>query len=185
MKSKKYFALIALGLLYQFLPNQLFAQTTANTTLNVVLADVRSIKVNPTQNTVTLNFATVDDYNKGVESNQASHLEITSTGGFVVKVKSSGPNLNNGSNTIPVNTISLVNSTTAGSSLVSTGPNANIVSFTIPVTLAPTPATLINSPVGATKIFYDVKYKASGGPAYINKPAGTYTTTITYSIEPL
>lgn len=168
------------------------AQTTANSTLNVVLSDVRSIKVNPSQTNVSLIFANAADYNNGVSSNQVGHLEVTSTGGYAIKVKSSGPTLVNGANAIPVNTITLTPTTGTQAA-----PSGNVVGISIPgannvqkasllsAILNPTAVDFISSPTGATKLYYDVKYQASGGTSYINKAAGTYSTTITYSIEPL
>lgn len=165
--------------------NQLFAQGSANTTLNVALSDVRSITINPIQTNVTLSFANADDYINGVSNTLGSHLLITSTGGYLVKVKSSGINLVNGNNLIPANSISVTPNISAGSSTVKTGLTTVGVGFISSVQLSPSPTLLIQSPFGANTVFYDVKYAASGGGAYINKPQGTYTTTITYSIEPL
>jgi hypothetical protein len=152
------------------------AQATANANLNVVLADVRSIKVNPAQSTVSLNFSSSTDYQNGVSLMQQAHLEITSTGGYQVKVKASGASLTNGTSTIPVSTIMLTPTLSAGS--VDEG-----VSFT-PVSLSSTQQSLINTANGSVKIFFDMKYAASGGQNYINKKAGTYITTVTFSIEP-
>jgi hypothetical protein len=153
------------------------AQASDNATLNVVLADVRSITVNPAQNAVQLNFATATDYQTGVISNQVGHLIVTSTGGFQVKVKASGETLVNGANSIPVNTITLSPSINAGSTLP---PGATFVN----VQLSSVPQPIIQSTNGSANVIFDVEYKASGGDPYINKPAGTYVTTITYSIEP-
>jgi hypothetical protein len=166
--------------------NESKAQASANTTLNVVLTDVRSIKVNPAQTTVSLNFANAADYQNGVVNTQPSHLEITSTNGYVVKVKSASANLVNGTNNIPVNTITLMPNVTAGNSGGSGTVVISLSSASItPVNLSPTPTTIISSPTGQTKVFYDMKYGAQGGSSYINKAAGTYSTTITYTIEPL
>jgi hypothetical protein len=156
--------------------NGLFAQASDNATLNVVLADVRSIKLNPAQTTVQLNFNNANDYQNGVALNQQAHLEVTATGGFQVKVKSSGTNLQNGINTIPVSTISLVPSLSSGYSDMG-------VSFQT-VTLSPTQQQMITTPNGSSKIVFDVRYNASGGQPYIDKRAGTYVTTITFCIEP-
>jgi hypothetical protein len=152
------------------------AQASANANLNVVLSDIRSIKVNPAQSTVSLNFATSTDYLNGVFANEVAHLEITSTGGFQIKVKAATASLVNGTSTIPVSTILLTPTLSAGST-------DEGVSFT-PVPLSATQQTLINTPNGSSMIFFDMKYQASGGQDYINKLAGTYVTTVTFSIEP-
>ncbi len=175
--SQRFLLLLGFALFANFARSQ----TTANTTMNVVLADIRSIKVNPAQNTVSLNFATASDYDNGVSSLQNAHLEISSTGGFIVSAKSSSPNLVNGANTIPVNTIKLTPSLSAiasNSTTIGTPTNRTI-------SLSPIQTTFISSRLGATKVFFDVDYKASGGAQYINKAAGTYTSTITYTIDPL
>lgn len=152
------------------------AQASDNATLNVVLADVRSIRVNPAQNTVQLNFATATDYQNGVTSDQIAHLEVTSTGGYQIKVKASGSALLNGANAIPVNTITLTPGLNAGY----TDPGATFTSLS----LSATQQQLITTPNGSPRIMFDVRYGASGGQPYIGKPAGTYVTTITFSIEP-
>ena len=156
--------------------NTTYAQASDNATLNVVLADVRSIKLNPAQSTVQLNFKTASDYQNGVVENQNAHLEVMSTGGFQVKVRSSGLSLVNGINTIPVSTISLVPSLSSG--YVDMGASFQTV------TLSPTQQQMISTPNGTTKIVFDVRYMASGGQPYIDKKAGTYVTTITFCIEP-
>lgn len=153
-----------------------YAQASDNATLNVVLADVRSIKLNPAQTTVQLNFNNANDYQNGVVLNQNAHLEVTSTGGFQVKVKSSGASLQNGINTIPVSTITMIPSLSSG--YVDMGASFQTV------TLSPTQQQMITTPNGSSKIVFDVRYQASGGQPFIDKPAGTYVTTITFSIEP-
>lgn len=55
--------------------------------LNIVLNHVQNLTVNPTQETTTLTYNTVEDYSKGVEVVQKEHLNVFSTGPFVVKVK--------------------------------------------------------------------------------------------------
>jgi hypothetical protein len=153
-----------------------YAQASDNATLNVVLADVRSIKLNPAQTTVQLNFNNVNDYQNGVSLTQNAHLEVTSTGGFQVKVKSSGSSLQNGINTIPVSTITLVPSLSSG--------YADMGASFQTVTLSPIAQQMVTTPNGASRIAFDVRYTASGGQPYIDKKAGTYVTTITFCIEP-
>jgi hypothetical protein len=174
-------------LIFVLITNNVFAQTSANATLNVVLSDVRSIKINPAQSVVNLNFTTANDYANGINVSQNRHIEITSTSGFIVKVKASGNNLTNGTNTIPVNTITLtpfLNTASMQRTMVASGSSfANSV-YTFPITLSPTPKLLVESSYGSTQIFFDINYASSGGASYMNKVSGTYSTTITYTIEP-
>jgi hypothetical protein len=164
-------AIILVGFIYS---SKLSAQASASSTVNIVLANVSSIKVNAAQTSVALNFSNADDYNNGVSLAQVQHLEVTCTGGYQVTVKASGPTMINGASTIPVSTITLTPSISSGSTDAG-------AAFT-PVSLSATPQNMITTPNGATKIYYDLRYKASGGPQYIGKAAGTYTTTITFTI---
>jgi hypothetical protein len=177
MESMKFRAIAMLVIAGSLLcRGTIYAQASDNATLNVVLADVRSIKLNPAQTTVQLNFNNASDYQTGVILSQNAHLEVTSTGGFQVKVKSSGASLQNGTNTIPVSTITLVPSLSSGYTDMG-------ASFQT-VTLSSTQQQMITTPNGSSRIVFDVRYSASGGQPYIDKPAGTYVTTITFSIEP-
>ncbi len=64
-------------------------KSSANTNLTVVLNSIQSISVNTSN--VTLEYKTVEDYQKGVSSGLITdHLEINSTGGYSVKVNYSG-----------------------------------------------------------------------------------------------
>ena len=47
------------------------------TNLQVVIPELRSIKVNNLQKDVVLNFVTADDFRNGVSSKQTKHLEVT------------------------------------------------------------------------------------------------------------
>jgi len=152
------------------------AQASDNLTLNVLLADVRSIKLNPAQTTVQLQFNNIEDYQNGVNLDEPAHIEVSSTGGYQVKVKSSGPSLQSGTNTIPVSTITLTPTLSSGFTDVG-------IAFQT-IALSATDQQLITTPNGSSRIVFDVRYRASGGQPFIDKPAGTYVTTLTFSIEP-
>ncbi len=68
--------------------NSATAQTYSSdqTNLQVIIPELRSIKVNSLQKNVVLAFETADDFKNGVSSNQVKHLEVTSTAQFQVKV---------------------------------------------------------------------------------------------------
>ncbi|MGE4586049.1 MAG: hypothetical protein AB7D05_01770 [Mangrovibacterium sp.] len=150
-----------------------YAQTTADqVNLNVKLVTVQNIAVNSAQETVTLIFDEAGDYINGVSENQSGHLIVTSTSGFQVKVSASG-DLNYGTNTIPVKTISVEPSGAAGEG----------ESFT-PQSLSTTEAQIISSTYGKAGKSYDISYVSAGGSDYMDIPSGTYTTTVTYTISP-
>jgi len=149
-------------------------QLSDDVTLNVTLVAVQNISVNATQTTVTLTFEEAGDYLNGVSSSQPNHLEVASTDDFVVKVSTSTDNLVNGTNTIPVSTITVTPAYASG-----TDPEATESAQTLSIGAK----TILTSTTGTTQAFYNVTYDASGGTDYINKPAGTYTTTVTYTIS--
>ena len=70
-----------------FLSSAFIVKGQTSVKINVVLNHIQNLTVNPTQETVSLVYNTVDDYKKGVESVQKEHLNVFSTGAFVVKVK--------------------------------------------------------------------------------------------------
>ncbi len=149
-------------------------QLNDDVTLNVTLVAVQNISVNSGQTTVTITFNESSDYLNGVSSPQLAHLEVSSTDDFVVKV-STASDLSDGSNTIPVNTITVTPVYASG-----TDPGATATA----VALSTTATTILSSTNGTTKALYDVTYDASGGSDYVNKPAGTYSTMVTYTISP-
>lgn len=151
-------------------------QPSDDVTLQVTLVAVQNISVNAGQTTVTLTFEEAGDYLNGVTSSQPNHLEVSSTGLFQVAVKASDINLVNGSNTIPVNTITV----TPGYGTGGTDPGA----IPAAVSLTGNDQIILDSNDGTAQAFYNVTYDASGGADYINKPAGIYTTTVTYTISP-
>ncbi|MGV8094385.1 MAG: hypothetical protein AB2L24_21220 [Mangrovibacterium sp.] len=154
------------------------AQTSDEVTLNVTLVAAQSISVNATQKTVTLTFDDATDYQNGVTSEQASHLEVSSTGLFQVKVNTSTEDLvYDDENNIPVSTVTV---TPVYASGTDPDPDADATG----VSLSTTATTILDSDDGTAQTFYNVTYFASGGADYINKSAGTYTTTVTYTISP-
>lgn len=159
---------------------------TDNATLNVRLNPIQTLVVNAQQKTVDIDYVTKDHYKHGVSSTQNNHLNVFSTGGFEVKVKSEGD---------------LINNATAG-------PNGNIDASSIKITALPgtqdpltnnasyaptAPLTLgaentiVSSTLGAVDRNIGVLYEAAGANAYIDKyVAGqtptVFTTKVTYTI---
>lgn len=176
MKNKMLFIIIIVLFASVF---KLRAQSSGNVSLNVTLADVRSIKINPAQSVVQLNFSTAEDYANGVNLIQNAHLEVTSSGGFLIKVKAASLNLINGVNTIPVSTIKVTPTLSAASTQF-----VNAGLYLKGIWLSNIPKAMIDAPLGGSKLQFDVNYQSLGGPDYTNKSRGNYSTTITYSIEP-
>ena len=152
----------------------LFAQGSANTNLNVVLGPIQSIKVNPAQNNVTVSLSTSSEYMNGKASEQQDHIEVMSNPQYQVTV-SAATHLVGETSSIDISTISVT------PSFGSLGGNPGGIVLT-PQALSLNSNTLVQSSHGDTQRTFNMKYQVSGGEAYVNKPAGTYTTTITYTI---
>jgi len=163
------------------------AQTTKsdNVTLNVRLNPIQTLVVNTLQKTVNIDYTTKDHYKDGVSSKQANHLNIFSTGGFEVKVKSGGSELINqgtaGSNgNIAASTIKIIATQGTQDALTDADYKQN-------VELSTTDGIIVSSTKGARDKNIDIEYKAAGNDAYLDKyvassTATTFTTTVTYTI---
>ncbi|SUX44833.1 hypothetical protein [Chryseobacterium indoltheticum] len=169
----KQFLLSAAGLLA-------FATANAqNVTLNVRLKPIQTLVVNKSQEEVNLDYVTKDDYANGVKSTNPDHLNIYSTGGFEVKVKSENAAMQNGGKSIQTNTIRLT--ATAGSDAV------NGAQYSQNVQLAGTESTLVTSTTGGANKRINIEYRGAGGDTYINNYIANqdptlYTTKLTYTI---
>ncbi|MHA4896676.1 hypothetical protein ACXZ1K_18145 [Pedobacter sp. PWIIR3] len=177
----KKFLTLAAVLIIGFSANKAKAQN-APVTLNVVLAGVQTITASAAS--VSINLSTAPDYLNGKSSGAITdHLTISSTGLFTISVKASGA-LTSGTpaNDIPLNAVKLT--PTFGSSTTTlTGPVLN----TMDGTLTTSDQAFIKATNGTTSAKYAVDYMIKPGTAsanLINRPAGTYATTITYTITP-
>lgn len=160
------------------------AQTPATdvVTLNVNLSPIQSITVNSLQKTVDLDYVTATDYADGVTLEQANHLEVYSTEGFQVSVKSAGTELTNGSavdGNIAASDIKIT--ATDGTAAIT-----NAV-YNSTVSLSAENQAILSTTKGAVNRNVNITYGAAGGDEYVDKYiAGqnptTYTTQLTYTI---
>lgn len=155
----------------------MFAQISDPVTLNVELQDIQSLTVNSAQEIVTLNLATVTDYQTGVNQTQNDHIAVVSSFDYDITASASQDLTKTGeTNTIPVSTVSLQASAGTGAS-----------GTTFPAVTFAAPLTAINIVTGASADLdanYNIDYALSGGVEYLNQPTGTYTTIITYTLVP-
>ncbi|WP_175620421.1 hypothetical protein [Chryseobacterium schmidteae] len=160
----------------------LFAFATAsaqNVTLNVKLKPIQTLVVNKSQGEVNLEYTTTDNYANGVSSPNPDHLNIYSTGGFEVKVRSENAAMQNGGKNIQVSTIRLT--ATAGSNAV------DGAQYSQNVALATTESTLVTSTTGGVNKKISVEYKGAGQDTYVNNYIANqdptlYTTKLIYTI---
>lgn len=160
------------------------AQKSDNVTLNVRLNPIQTLVVNSSQKTVDLDYTTKEHYNQGVSLKQENHLNIFSTGGFEVKVKSGGSQLTNqgaGPNgNIDATTIKLTAFAGTQNALTDAQYSQNIE-------LSATEGVIASSTKGARDKNIDIQYAAAGNDAYLDKYVAnqtptTFTTTVTYTI---
>ena len=140
--------------------------------------DSRVVTVTLTLNTPTISFLVNSAalYNTGVtlaNQNTLSVSDNVGSGNYTLTVRSSSANLTSGANTIPVSLVTI--------QLVNIGGTA----YAGPViTLNTTAQTLTNYPYSGAAFTNSqllLTYKLAGGTALL-KPAGTYGTTLTYTV---
>ena len=153
-----------------------------NATLNVRLKPIQTLVVNNAQKIVNLDYVTKADYANGVSSLNGDHLNIFSTGGFQVKVKSGNSalqNTNNGNKVIDANTIQII--ATAGSDAVDGAQYAQNVQLSNNETM------IVSSSTGGVDKKINIEYKGAGQNTYLNnyiagQDPTVYTTELTYTI---
>jgi len=149
---------------------------TANVTLNVVLQNTSSITIGGGFQTATLTYDDASDYQNGVTLAQTGALTAVSNQPYSITVYA-GTNLLNGANSIPAGGV------TVTPSLAASNGNITLTGQAIPVG-STNAATIITSSEGTTSQAYNLTYSTASAPTadFINKPSGTYTTTLTYTI---
>jgi len=152
------------------------AQTTANVTLNCVLTNISSITIGSSFQTTTLTYATAADYTNGVTVAQTGALTAISNQAYSVYVYAS-QNLTNGANTIPVSDVTITPSFSGSNAAITCSAKALAVGSGNQV-------KVIASTAGTTSQAYNLSYTTAGAPTtdFLGKPAGTYTSTLTYTI---
>ena len=182
------------------------AQTTnsasANATLNVVVANVKSITVSA-GSTVNINLDNTQKFTDaagttGVMGNEFSTLDVVSNGAFKINVALAGnaTTLNNttagvsGITAIPVNKIYLAVSNPRQITAGSTAPSAtfqttgqNLINTN--TSLIATPASAGNGTAGTSGTQYDVTYKLANYADVASLAVGTFTGTVVYTITDL
>lgn len=162
-------------------------KTSDNVTLNIKLHKIQSIIVNPAaeHKTVTLEYSTIENYDKGVEVEKEDHLTVYSTGGFEVKAASQSPVLTGPDSNLEIDIADVLLSASKGSSN-----NLDNYTFSTDAALTQNGTYLIKNSEGGNNINFNIKYKAAGRDAYINhyvkgEDPTVYTTTVTYTIAPI
>jgi hypothetical protein len=175
---------------------------SANATLNVVVANLKSISVSA-GSTVNINLDNTAKFtaaagSTGVNGNVVSTLDVVSNGAYKIKVSLAGSatSLNNstagatGITAIPANKIYLAVSNPRQIITGSTAPNAtysntmqNIINTN--TSLIATPAGAAASASGTSGTQYDVTYTLANYADVASLAVGTFTGTVVYTITDL
>lgn len=159
-------------------------QPSDQVTVNIKFKPIQSIVVNSVQKTVNLEYYALQNYQEGVFVTMNDHLEVFSSGGFQVEVKTNGDFTREGGNeTIPASEVIV-------QAAPGTGNNGNFGSGGLPqVSLTSNEQPLIGATTGGYfkfNVTYDNR-DAGGNFAYLNKhvrpeETSVYKATVTYSI---
>ena len=146
--------------------------TTYTATLSIVITGITSLTLSGSAGTASLNFNSASVYNTGASLNQSAALTAFCNQAYHVTVKAS-QNLKYSTYSILISNV-----------MVDATPSTGGSGITTPViTLSTTAQTLITSTAGSLSQNFDLLYYTSAGnTAFIGMPAGTYTTTLTYTI---
>lgn len=146
---------LVFALLLTFVTIQISAQTEAEANLTVKLNKIQSITV--LSPNVVIELATAEDYKNGITKTVNNHLNVFSTGGYIVRVSSAQTNLTNtNGKTLAVDNISI--------SANGSGAVANPVVLQNPATGIQAPI-LIESATSTSGTNYNVSYIAAGNEA--------------------
>lgn len=143
------------------------AQATGS--LEVVVSDLSELVINPAQQSVNFAFTTADHYKNGISQDMSAHLKLSKTTPYNLYVRATSPSFNSGANTIPLDIMRI------GPATGETGMNT--------ISLSTTAQKLIDSanPVIDRNISIRYSIPASETGKLLNKPAGTYSSTIVFS----
>lgn len=157
------------------LTNLVLFSVSAPITLKVTISDVGAITLSGST-TATLTFSSANDYKNGVSLTQPAAINVFSNRNYAISVSSGGPNLTSGSTSdvISVGNVSVLPAASPANGAVTTTPAA----------LSGTPQTIVSSSASTASQNYDLKYYTPAATVgnFLNKKAGTYSTTLTYTI---
>lgn len=144
---------------------------TFTATLSVTIGSLDVVTLQNGGNTASLAFTTISNYKNGVQLSQPTALNVFSTQPYHITVAS--PDLSSGANTIPISNIHFSAAPSTSNSSITTGP----------VSLSSSAQTIITSSIPTLSQNFDFTYSTTAAnTAFLNKPAGTYTSIVTYTI---
>ena len=145
---------------------------TGPASMSIVLSNLSTLTLGSGASTAALNFSSASAYQNGVTLNQSAALGVFCNQSYSISVAAS-QNLKNGTNSIPISNVT-----------VDATPSTGGTGITTPAkTLSTSSQTIITATSGTLSQNFDLSYYTSAGnTAFLGMPAGTYTTTLTYTI---
>lgn len=157
---------------------QLVSTTNANASFQITYSNVSNYTVTLQNPNVSLQYSTPASYTNGVSVTKTGGLTVTGYTPYQVIVKTFGPNLTSGTNTIPVSVVKLQNTPPSGKpGIVSNG-----------ISLSSSDQVIITNAMNDytyQTVTYDLRYYIDGGNSTINAaPGGVYSSQVIYVILP-
>lgn len=146
-----------------------YAQSSASANVNIIISEVFEIKVNPAQTNIDIPINTVDHLTNGNNSNNLNHLSVTASNGYQVEAKAQTLITGSGG-TIAIDKLEITVSDNGGGAIISD----------LPMSLSD--QVIIDGSTGVLSRNLDVNYKIVGGEYLTQLEAGTYSTTIIYTL---
>lgn len=147
--------------------------TGANTPKDIYI-DVDPISHLSINGSVNLNFLTADDYRNGIHADVNNHLLIDKNSAFDIYVKADGAYLESNQATIQLNNLLKIEPIATGADLPGSLHSVKLTTNYQPLITGS--AAAINK-----KISLRYSIDSADSKRLLNKPAGTYSTTVTYS----
>ena len=157
---------------YELFDSQQFPSATKKVItmpLTLVVNDMSELKVNHTD--VNLTYSNATDYANGIYTDVTNHVTFSKTTAYDVYVKANASTLTNGSNSLPVDIITL-------------SPSPGYAGSFNTVNLSSTSQKLISAAAPVVDKSLNVRYAIPNTKTsqLLGKAAGTYSTVVTYSI---
>ena len=158
------------------------ADQSATTVASIELADVISINAGSTAVGGAVNFAykTVEDYTADQAVDKVGSLNVTSTKEFDITVKANTPTFKGSTDDIDLNVLTIKPVTAAKNPMKGAATD---------VILSTDDQKVISGAALGSELMLDIQYfipaAISKSPQILGKPAGTYTTTVTYTATTL
>lgn len=175
--TKRILTISAITLLLVFFGSNTAWAQNATTSINLILADVISIEQGSAADggTVDFHYENVNDYNSEKTTTIPNSLIITFTKPFDLKVKANGENFENGSNSIPVDVLT-----------IKRNKSSQLTGISAPIVLSTQDQVLISGADRGSRLNLDLDYiipqAKSSSSDMLGKPAGTYTQKVTYTV---